>query len=410
MTLSVWLFSVLFLIVGTVISLRKKKACRSQISNSFPITVLKPLCGSDPGLRANLESIFLQKYPEFEIIFSVSNEFDSAISDVMALLDKYPQAKARLVVGGDRKGLNPKVNNLIASYELAKYEVILISDSNVRVRPDYLSNLSASLSDDMGVLTSVVAGVAPSGIGGALEATYLNTFYARAMNLAFATGNPFVMGKSMMFRKSTMEQIGGIESLSSYIAEDYAFGEGVLESGLKIGLTTEPIPQHIGAYSFESFWNRHTRWGKIRKAHAPWIFLAEPLSMALPVSCLAGVALSPWLSFTQGFLLHFGMALLCDVFLTQKISGQISHFNPLAWILREILAFPLWIASILSNTVNWRGHELTIQSGGKLEVRNSQCKSFRFFGVPLRAPIKLRGITKIATGGIGRKRAILREG
>src|SRR5262249_8531274 len=159
---------------------------------------------------------------------------DPAASVVRSLMARYPKINAKLLVGIIEAGLNPKVNNMLRSYDCAKYDLILISDSNVRVGSGYLKRMVAHMSTSIGMVTSVVAGVSPKGLGGALEATYLNTFYARMMHFTARCGESCVVGKSMLFRKSIAKRFGGIRTLACYLAEDYMAGEAMKKLGYEV--------------------------------------------------------------------------------------------------------------------------------------------------------------------------------
>jgi len=407
MLFALWTLTLLFTLLGTWLALKQSRPTRK--SGPLPgITVLKPLCGHDPGLRENLESFFQQRYPDYELIFSVTDPNDPAVSVLEELQQKYPQVASWLVIGGVDVGPNPKVNNLVRSYELASHDLILISDSNVRAGSDYLERMVPELESGVGVVTAIVAGVAPSGLGGELEATYLNTFYARGMKLAFATGNPCVIGKSMLFRKSVAASFGGIRTLGGFLAEDYALGEEMRKLGLRVALAVDPIPQFIGKYSFKAFWQRHIRWGRIRKSHAPMAFIAEPIFSPLLSSFLAGLAWAGYLPFLQAFLLNFLFCLFCDLLLIGKFSARFSLRAPLFWLVRELLALPLWIKVASGNTVHWRGKTLALGAGGVILDRESgdgECEAGSF-GERLPLLTRSRATTRPATGGAGSQTAI----
>jgi ceramide glucosyltransferase len=259
------------------------------------------------------------------------------------------------------------------------------------------------------VVTATVAGVKPGGWGGRLEATYLNTFYARGMSLAFATGNPCVIGKSMLFRRSDASRFGGIRALGEFLAEDYALGEEMRKLGLSVELMDSPIEQYIGAYSFKSFWDRHLRWGRIRKAHAPAAFLAEPLFTPLASGIAGGFALHG----IQGFFLTFSLWGICDLALNYRLSRRerVLWWQPAAWLARELLAFPQWVAAASGNSVQWRGSTLFLSYGGKIQEGEKEWRSeVTSSGAQLPARTKLRGTTSTATGGLGKPRVILQEG
>lgn len=321
----------------------------------------------EAGLALNLESFFHLDYPQYEIVFSVSEENDPAISVIQELIRIYPEVDASLMVGETILGINPKINNLNRSYEIAKYDRILISDSNVRVGPDYLQRLAPHLTDDVGIATAVVMGTNAQSMGGELEATYLNTFYARWMHLSAVFGFPAVVGKTMFFKKNTLKRMGGLKTLSRYIAEDYMAGVAVQRLGLKVSIVNDPIPQFIGKYSLGAFWARHVRWGRIRKSMAPLAFGIEPIFGALVSGVLGGVAL--WqitgISPVIFFVLHLMIWGMCDTILMIKLR-QWTPKSILSWCLRECLALPLWIHTLVGNTVEWRGRRYKLLAGGIL--------------------------------------------
>jgi ceramide glucosyltransferase len=368
----VWTAALGSTIAGTVATLRKLRSTPPRLDAPFglyPVSVLKPVKGVDPDLRNNLESFFYLDYPHFELLFCVPSHRDPACKVVEELIAKHPWVNARLFVQESNIGPNPKVNNLIRAYELASYDWVLVSDSNVLVPPDYLKRLVAHLDADVGMVTSVVAGRHPKKAGGELEAVYLNTFYARWMCLAEAVGHPCVVGKSMLFRRSVAERFGGMRNLARYLAEDYMAGEAMRKLGLRVVLATDPIRQVIGKYTFKDFWSRHIRWGRIRKAQAPIAFAFEPV-----MGCLASGLLGAWalahatgLTMSQFFTLHLVAWSTCDFLQMGLLNPEIRWTSALAWFARELLALPQWIHIASGNTVNWRGNRLRIQAGGVLE-------------------------------------------
>jgi ceramide glucosyltransferase len=335
------------------------------------VSILKPLKGADAGIEENLASFFALDYPDFELIFSIADPRDPVRPVVLRLMERHPSVRARLIEGAVDAGPNPKVNNLIRSYDLTRHDLVLISDSNIRVEPRYLKRLIAHLDNGVGVITAVVAGVSPERWGGRLEAMYLNTFYARFMRLASLFGHPCVVGKSMLFRKSVAKRFGGIATLSRYLAEDYMTGIAMQKLGLKAVIMSDPVEQHIGRYSFGDFWARHVRWGRIRKAQAPVAFGFEPLSgsvLSAIFGAIAGHAL--WADFSLGAFLfaHFGIWAVCDLRLNARMAGEGMRRATPAWLLREALSFPLWVHAVCGNTVLWRGRKFKVASGGLLHT------------------------------------------
>jgi ceramide glucosyltransferase len=338
--------------------------------NLLPVTVLKPLKGIDSGLRENLKSFFSLDYPNYELIFSVADSRDPAYDVISELIRRHPEVPARLLIGDIQIGPNPKINNLIRGYREARHDWLVISDSNVRVQPDFLKRLVAQLDPGVGMVTSMVAGLEPRGMGGALETTFLHTFYARGMAMAFAANHPIVIGKCMMFRRSTAQRFGGIEVLAQYLAEDYIAGEAIRHLGLKVLLSGDPVVQYIGSYSLKEFWLRHIRWGRLRKVQSPLTFFFEPffgcfssgLLGAMALKCAAEVPLPLSLA------LHFGIWSICDWCLMRRLGQEIDVRLPLIWFLREFLTIPMWLHIVSGNTVIWRGRKLKLHPGGILET------------------------------------------
>lgn len=332
------------------------------------VSILKPLKGVDEGLLDNLESFFKIDYPSFEIIFSVSDPQEAALQVLLPLLKKYPQVKAHLLYSSKSVGPNPKINNLLCAYEKAQSDIVLISDSNIRVEPSYLRRLIPDLQSSVGIITAVVAGTEPAGVGGYLEASYLNTFFARWMFLTRDLGFESVVGKSMLFRKSTAERFGGLKTLGCYIAEDYMAGHAMKKLDLKVDLMRSPIRQYLGKYSFESFCNRHLRWGRIRKSIAPLAFLIEPFFLSTVSGALGAFSLNRLveLSFPVLWLTHLTIWCLVDIYLNQ-LMDRFSWKSVGAWWVRELLAFPLWLGILCGNKVHWRGRDYELLKGGLVQ-------------------------------------------
>lgn len=383
------------------------------------VTVLKPLKGVDPGLERNLISFFEQDYPDFELILSAADKDDPALAVVTKLLRRYPNVAARVIAGAKDAGPNPKVNNLLDGYASARNDWILISDSNVRADEDYLARLMAETDARTGVVTSIVAGTSAKSFGGLLEATFLNTFFARGMRLLARFGRTCVVGKSMLFRKSVVERLGGLRTFAIYLAEDDFLGQAVSQLGYRLQIARDPVPQHIGRYAFSTFWSRHVRWGRIRKSAAPAAFWIEPLSYSWPSGLIGSLGLNlltdaPWILSFAGFMAVWA---LCDALLMSKLHRGLPFWWPVAWVAREALALPLWAAIACGDSVAWRGKRFIVRWGGLLEeVPQKPTGRFGkkdvkwitenlgnvFSGAPRRALIKSRAVTTRMIGGLSK--------
>ncbi len=381
-----WLAVIATTFAGTFLTLRTFSRKKLVHCGLPPISVLKPLKGMEPGLRKNLESFFVQDYPDFELLFCVTDENDPACAILRRLLARYPKVRARLIVSSTDIGPNPKINNLFGAYYRAISDNIVISDSNVRVGPGYLREMIGTLGPGVGVVTSLVIGTGVQGFGGYLEAAYLNGVLARLMPLGHYFGLPLVLGKSMLLKRSVAEQFGGLNFLGRYLAEDYMTGAEMKKLGLKVALTPTPVEQYIGNRTFSTFWSRHVRWGRLRKAHAYLAYLVEPLGGVLLPGIIGaiGFKLLLGLGFWSFLMFHFVLAGACDLIIfaeapTRGTAADSFGFAG-AWFIREWLAIPLWIHTLSGKTVEWRGRRLKLEPGGELSIsvsRSSQSRRLR---------------------------------
>lgn len=354
-----------------MVVIRHARRLLSPVDGSFsfyPVSILKPLKGCEDGMEENLTTFFALDYPKYELIFSIADPDDPVRPLVERLMRRHPDIAARLVVADARIGPNPKINNLALSYRLARHDLILISDSNARAEPELLQHLVCHLGEGVGVITAAIAGRNYSGLAGNLEANYLNTFLMRWMHVGDVLKKSLVMGKCMFFKRATLERFGGIHYLSRFIAEDYITGKSVEKLKLRIVLMNSLVTQHLGRYSFKSFWHRHIRWGRIRKSCAPVAFLLEINSSALFSAFVGATAFS--LGFGFPFWVFFGAHifcwLACDSVVRWRVERRLAVSMLFFWFASELLAFPLWCASAAGSTIEWRGNRLRLEPGGVL--------------------------------------------
>lgn len=375
LTLAIWAFGTGLTVFGTVLFLlhfRSRSALKAESSapTLAPVSILKPLKGVDSGLRENLQSFFDLSYPKFEIVFCVADSRDPAAKLVSDLIEANPAVDACLIIGAVDIGPNPKVNNMLRGYKSAKYDLTLISDSNVRVPRNYLTELVPDLDDQTGVISGVVLGAEPKSFGAQMEATFLNSFCARWMILGSACGFPTVIGKSMLFRRSVAKRFGGIEKLAQFLAEDYMAGQAMLHLGLKIKHMRQPIPQIIGEYSFKNFWDRHVRWGRMRKMQNPLAYLGEPINGPTVSGLLGAFACAKLFGVPVAlfFAAHLAFWFLNDALVMHALGSKLTLMSPVWWLIREATSLPHWAHSISGNTVLWRGSRLRLQPGGTLDL------------------------------------------
>ena len=333
-----------------------------------PVSVMKPLCGVDPDLEANLETFFRQDYPSFELVFGVQGDSDPAIEVVQRLQARFPQIRSRLIIHNSKWGMNPKVRNLRAMLPAIRHDVMLISDSNVAVPSHYVREMTAALAEPgIALVTNLVTVEGDGSLGAMMEAMHLSAFVAAGV----ATPNELmheacVVGKSMLFRRSVFERLGGFESVGHVLAEDYVMGRMFQRAGYRTRICPTPVVNVITEHSVAAMYQRHLRWGAMRLRAAPHTWLLELLAIPTVLGLAAplfGVEL--WI----GLLWGIGLTLARDAVQWLLLVGP--NYLPRALALfavRDLLHVALWVGAPFKRRVRWRGNPLTLGSGSRLFV------------------------------------------
>ena len=342
------------------INLDKEEA---KAENVFPpISILKPMKGLDDNLFDNLDSFCRQDNPCYEVIFALQDYNDPAFKIAAKIRDRHPGKDISIVVEKCDVGLNPKVNNMIPAYRTAKYEHILISDSNVMVGPEYLRALSMKMTDErVGLVSSLIRGVQSRTLGSALENLHLNSFVAGSVCfLDRFLKMPCVIGKSMLMRKKDLELIGGLRSVKDFLAEDYIIGKRMHDSGRKVVLSNYLINNVNEYWDLKKFLNRHTRWGKLRWKIGGMKYLSELISNAVFMSVMPLILLG-LSTFTAALAMIVAAVKISGDFYIGKKLGTGTH--PLLYLLvpvKDLIIGCIWFVPLISSSVVWRNNRYII--------------------------------------------------
>jgi ceramide glucosyltransferase len=340
-----------------------------------PITVLKPVKGDEPGLYENLASLATQDYPAYEILVAAEDARDPALEVARQVRDDFPDVRIGVHAGARPLGLNPKVNLLSVLFDRARHDTVLISDSNVRVGPQYLRQLAAEMSDPaVGLVTNMVVGEG-SGLGALLETLHLNSFVAAATSIArVAVGRACVIGKSMLLRRSDLARMGGLHEVRNVLAEDFVIGRMYELAGFRVALSPYLITCVNDGWTVERFLNRHLRWAQMRRRIAPAAYFGELLLnpvVWITLGALLLYATGPALDLRLLAIAAAGIAVKCasDSLVSRRLRGRLPRFAEILLIpLKDLAVAAIWLVGCFRRRVSWRGNELRIGQGSVLAM------------------------------------------
>jgi len=348
-------------------NLDHRDARPSSDSAKRSITILKPLCGADDQLEANLETFFVQDHPSFELVFGVEGESDPAIPIVRRLRHRYPTVKSRLVIHAGGKALNPKVANLEVMMANVTHDLVVISDSNIAAGPSWLSSLVDFYESDPrhGLVTNLFVGTGEETLGATLENLHLAGPVAGSLAISNELlDNAEAVGKSMMFSRSTFETLGGMSSLGTVLAEDFVMGRMFAQAGYKVAIAPTTVANVTTRTTVQKFFARQLRWSLIRSRVCSVAYPFEPLiSPMLPalLSPLAGPFMPAF------FALGIALTLVRDAAQWLRLRGRDGLLSALPLgPTKELALLAVWALAPFTTRVAWRGKRFRVAAGSRL--------------------------------------------
>ncbi len=344
------------------------RACQPEAEEPFtpPVSILKPIKGLDADAYECLASFVRQDYPTYEVLMGVLDADDPAVSLVARLQREYPD-RVRLVVA-EPIGYNNKVSILHALAAQARHPILVVSDSDMRVGPDYLRRVVAPLADpSVALVTSTYVGDKALTLTARLEALYMGATFLpmvmvarRYLNMRFATGATDAL------RAADLERIGGFRALADYLADDFQLGHQLSREGQRVVLT-DYIPRAVlGKTTFREQWHREIRWARCNRVSRPLEYPALLVTMAVPLALLLALA--------RGFAAPFSWILIASLLIRWWVAWQVSGYtgdqttrrNLGLLPLRDGLTAAVWVAGGFGRSIRWRGERYSLRKGGKL--------------------------------------------
>ena len=360
--------------------LRERRAALAQLAArpgfTPPLTLLKPLHGDEPGLEAHLATFFEQDYPEYEILFCTRSPDDPGLATARRVAARYPDVPAKfLFTGGQPDWINAKAASMEHMLAESAHEILVISDSDVRVTPDYLRAVALPFADPrVGGMCCPYRGVAAEGgLWARLEAVGMSAEMTAGVLAARAMeGMQFVLGPTMAFRRDTIRRMGGFGVTANYCADDFVLGNETFKLGQTVVLSHHAINHMVINSSFWSSMKHQVRWMKSTRFSRPKGHFGTALTFSMPFGLLACAAAAwlghPWLGLTLlGWAVATRLALALAV--GRGVVRDTSWFGMLVlYPLRDLMGFGFWAASYWGRRILWRGRVFELLPGGKMRA------------------------------------------
>jgi ceramide glucosyltransferase len=356
---------------------KQQSEAAERIVEFPPASLLKPLHGAEARLKENLESFFNQNYPDYEILFAVDTEENGALGVAREVCARYPQVRSRIVVTGRPPWPNPPAYSYYRMTELAAHDILVTSDSDVDVQPNYLRDVVSPLLDaGTGMVTCVYRGKNVGGFWSAVHALGMSVeMTAGVVTANLLEGMKFGLGPTIAVRREALKKIGGYSVLGEYFANDFMIGNLIEKAGYRVVLSGHIIDHVVSPMTFRSVWENQVRWSRSTRWSRPWGHLGSGLTFAMVFGIwgfLAAVAMGH---------AGLGVTLLAVAIVNRVIESWAIGWGitrdpkarnaPWLFAIRDLLGFFVWCASYFSKRTVWRhiGYELAEE--GRIALRRA---------------------------------------
>jgi ceramide glucosyltransferase len=343
--------------------------CPPAPGSQPPISILKPLCGHDDGLEDNLRGFFLQDYPEYEVIFGVHRRDDPAVPVAEKIISEFSgRISARLVVTGESLIPNAKAFSLNRLVREARHDILVMSDSDVRVTPLLLARLAQEFQEQRtGLISCPYRAVPGKSLWSRLEAIGMNTELLGGVLVArMIEGMRFALGCTVAVRRSVLEEMGGFGYLQEFLAEDFVIGQRAAELGHGVLLSSYVIEHRIGSQGIMRNLGHRLRWARSTRRSRPAGYWGQIFTYPLPWALLLCAAYhSAWPAVLLTLALRSGAAIATARYVVRDPVTQKQW-----WLLplQDLIGFLIWISGFVGDTIVWRDRKCTVLRDGRLHV------------------------------------------
>jgi len=353
-------------VLAIVAAQRYLRVCPPEsLAAAEPVSILKPLSGLDQDLESNLRTFFEQDYTDFEILFAVRRADDPAVAIVEKLQSEYSRVSSRLIVTGEPPYPNAKVYSLDCMLTKAAHDLVVMSDSDIRVTPGLLRTAAAEFQDPkLGVATCPYRAIAGASLWSRLEATGMNVdFLAGILVARMLEGMQFAVGPTIVARRRALESIGGFERVKDYLAEDFILGKFASQAGQGVILSSYVVEHHIGSSDFRHNAAHRLRWARSTRRSRPLGYLGQAFTMPVPWAVAVCVVNPAWWPVLM-------VTLAVRAAAAHLVAARVLRVK-LNWALlplEDLAAFVFWVAGFFGKTIVWRGRRYRLHSDGRFEL------------------------------------------
>ena len=341
-------------------------------TSSPGVTILKPLHGGAPGLAENITSFCIQNYRgPTQIVFGVQDSKDGAILIVERLRAKYAASRLDLVIENTAHGLNQKVSNLINMWGHVEHDIVIVSDSDIRVNSKYLSRIVAALEQPgVGAVTCLYHGFAAAGPWSRLAALGINAHFLPNVIVGIEAGlaRP-CFGSTIAFRRKEFAEIGEFVAVANCLADDYAIGAALRARGYEIKIPPITVGHACAETSVLDLWHREVRWARTIRSIDPIGYAGSIVAHAFPLALIA--ALAGGVAGSVQPVVGIGLcltALLCRLTLLGRVEQAFALTSQSYWLVpvRDLLSFAVFLWSCFGRNARWKNRQYRFLSGGTL--------------------------------------------
>jgi ceramide glucosyltransferase len=368
----IWLLSAiaiaaaLYQLLALIAALSHRSRRVTPSGTGQPISILKPVYGSEPGFYEAIRSHATQQYTEFEILFGLSRPDDPSRAEIQRLIREFPDVSIRLVLCSS-EAPNAKVGILMDLAKQARYPLLIVNDSDITVPSGYLRDVIAPLEDPaVGLVTCLYRAEAHN---------WPSRFEALAIATEFAPGtlvapwfgvSEFGLGSTLAFRKADLDRIGGFTAIGDYLADDYQLGCKLHSLGRKNILSTMVVSTRLSAGSWRAAWRHQLRWARTIRLSRGGGYAGLPITFAT-LWALAAAACGMWFAALALFAIRIAMAIACGWFVLGTTDVlRYCYAIPI----RDIWGVAVWVAGLFGDTVEWRGRRLRLDREGRITATN----------------------------------------